>query len=252
MSVALSVKDLAVQYKGGVQGVRSVSLEVPEGAMIALLGANGAGKTTVLRAVSSMLKLEGGAVVRGSIELFGTPIKGVEPHKVVHMGMFHCREGRHIFSNLTVEENLLAATFAGSSKPRKNSFDEVYDFFPKLRERRKQLAGYLSGGEQQMLVLGRALVANPRVLLLDEPSLGLAPKIVHEIFRIIASIQKSKGMSVLIVEQNASVALQWVNYGYVIESGCVVTQGNAASLLADPEIGAHYLGGSVAPREFAS
>jgi branched-chain amino acid transport system ATP-binding protein len=245
VQTALSIKDLAVTYAGGIQGLRSVSLDVPEGAMVALLGANGAGKTTTLRAVSGLLELEGGKVTAGSIEAFGTGVHGVPPHKIVRRGIFHAREGRHVFADMSVEDNLVAATFAttGRSKADRN-FDEVYGYFPRLAERRKQMAGYLSGGEQQMLVLGRALVADPRLVLLDEPSLGLAPKIVHDIFEIIASIKEKKKLSVLVVEQNAAIALKYASYGYVIENGRIAASGTAEDLLEKGDMKHFYLGGS--------
>ena len=179
MAAALEIKDLAVVYQGVIQALSSLSLHVPAGSIVALLGANGAGKTTTLKAISGFLPLQDGRITRGTITIGGEDTKSLAPHMIVRRGIFHVREGRHVFGEMTVEENLIAATFA-QRKPRsrKSAFDEVYGYFPILSERRGQQAGYLSGGEQQMLAIGRALVADPEMILLDEPSLGLAPLIV--------------------------------------------------------------------------
>jgi len=243
MAAALEVKDLEVVYQGVIQALTSLSLTVQEGAIVTLLGANGAGKTTTLKAISGFLPLENGRVTRGSITIGGQDLLRLAPHQIVRRGIFQVREGRHVFSQMTVEENLVAATFA-QRKPRsrKEAFDEVYNYFPILSQRRGQAAGYLSGGEQQMLAIGRALVADPEMILLDEPSLGLAPLIVKEIFEIIARINREKGVSMLLVEQNAVIALKYASYGYVIESGRTVLEGTTEKLSADQDIQKFYLG----------
>ncbi|MGO4705971.1 ABC transporter ATP-binding protein [Microvirga sp. 2MCAF38] len=243
MAAALEIRDLAVVYQGVIQALTNLSLRVPEGSIVALLGANGAGKTTTLKAVSGFLPLEDGRVTRGSITIGGQDILKLAPHMIVRRGIFHVREGRHIFSEMTVEENLIASTFAQrKSRPRKEAFDEVYNYFPILSQRRNQAAGYLSGGEQQMLAIGRALVADPEMILLDEPSLGLAPLIVKEIFEIVAQINREKKVSILLVEQNAVIALKYASYGYVIENGRIVMAGSTEELSANEDIQKFYLG----------
>jgi branched-chain amino acid transport system ATP-binding protein len=243
MAAALEVKDLEVVYQGVIQALSSLSLRVPEGSIVTLLGANGAGKTTTLKAISGFLPLENGRVVRGSIAMGGQDMLKLAPHMIVRRGVFHVREGRHVFAEMTVEENLVAATFAQRKKrSRKDAFDEVYNYFPILSQRRNQAAGYLSGGEQQMLAIGRALVADPEMILLDEPSLGLAPLIVKEIFEIIARINREKRVSMLLVEQNAVIALKYASYGYVIESGHTVLEGPTGELAANEDIQRFYLG----------
>ena len=243
MAAALEIRDLEVVYQGVIQALSRLSLTVPEGAIVALLGANGAGKTTTLKAISNFLPLEGGRVTSGSITIGGKDILRLSPHKIVRSGVFHVREGRHVFSDMTVEENLVASTFAQRrARPRKEAFDEVYSYFPILSQRRGQQAGFLSGGEQQMLAIGRALVADPEMILLDEPSLGLAPLIVKEIFEIIARINREKQVSILLVEQNAVIALKYASYGYVIENGRTVLEGTTAELSANQDIQKFYLG----------
>jgi branched-chain amino acid transport system ATP-binding protein len=243
MAAALEVKDLEVVYQGAIQALSHLSLSVPEGSIVALLGVNGAGKTTTLKAISNFLPLENGRVTRGTITLGGEDILKLPPHLVVRRGIFHVREGRHVFAEMTVEENLIAATFAQRTKrSRKEAFDEVYAYFPILSQRRDQAAGYLSGGEQQMLAIGRALVADPAMILLDEPSLGLAPLIVREIFEIVARINREKKVSILLVEQNAVIALKYASYGYVIENGRTVLEGTTEQLQADQDIRRFYLG----------
>jgi branched-chain amino acid transport system ATP-binding protein len=243
MAAALEVKDLEVVYQGVIQALSNLSLSVPEGSIVALLGVNGAGKTTTLKAISNFLPLENGRVTRGSITLGGEDILKLPPHVVVRRGIFHVREGRHVFAEMTVEENLIAATFAQrTQRSRKEAFEEVYAYFPILSQRRNQAAGYLSGGEQQMLAIGRALVADPSMILLDEPSLGLAPLIVREIFEIVARINREKNVSILLVEQNAVIALKYASYGYVIENGRTVLEGTTAQLSADQDIRRFYLG----------
>jgi len=246
MSTALEIRDLSVSYRGGIEALRSVSMDVGQGAMVALLGANGAGKTTILRAISGLLELEHGKVTAGSIRVFGESLENIAPHQVVRRGVFHVREGRHVFADMTVEDNLIAATFARPSRSKKLDFSEVYRYFPRLEERRRQLAGYLSGGEQQMLALGRAIVAEPRLVLLDEPSLGLAPMIVKEIFQIIERIRNEKQLSILVVEQNAAIALRYASYAYVIQNGRVALSGPSMDIMKNSAMSSLYLGGKVA------
>ena len=243
MAAALEIRDLAVVYQGVIQALSSLSLSVPEGRIVALLGANGAGKTTTLKAISGFLPLENGRITRGSITIGGEDMTKLAPHMIVRRGIFHVREGRHVFAEMTVEENLIASTFAQRrSGPRKQAFAQVYEYFPILSQRRHKAAGYLSGGEQQMLAIGRALVADPAMILLDEPSLGLAPLIVKDIFEIIARINREKNVSMLLVEQNAVIALKYASYGYVIENGQTVLEGSAEALSADEDIQKFYLG----------
>jgi branched-chain amino acid transport system ATP-binding protein len=243
MAAALEIRDLEVVYQGVIQALSSLSLSVPDGSIVTLLGANGAGKTTTLKAISGFLPLENGRVTRGSITIGGEDMLKLAPHTIVRRGVFHVREGRHVFSEMTVEENLIAATFAQrKARNRKEAFDEVYAYFPILSQRRHQASGYLSGGEQQMLAIGRALVADPSMILLDEPSLGLAPLIVKEIFEIIARINREKKVSMLLVEQNAIIALKYASYGYVIENGRTVLEGTTDELSANQDIQKFYLG----------
>jgi branched-chain amino acid transport system ATP-binding protein len=243
VAAALEISELAVVYQGVIQALSSLSLRVPAGSIVALLGANGAGKTTTLKAISGFLPLQDGRITRGTITIGGEDMRNLAPHVIVRRGIFHVREGRHVFGEMTVEENLIAATFAQrKSRPRKAAFDEVYGYFPILSQRRGQQAGYLSGGEQQMLAIGRALVADPEMILLDEPSLGLAPLIVRDIFRIVEQINRDKKVSVLLVEQNAVIALKYASYGYVIENGRTVLEGSAAELSANEDIQKFYLG----------
>jgi branched-chain amino acid transport system ATP-binding protein len=216
---------------------------VERGKVVTLLGSNGAGKSTTLKAISNLLALEDGAVTAGSITFDGAPVAGSTPHLLVRKGLFHVMEGRRIFEDLTVEENLTAATFALSGRGVKpTSFDLVYDYFPRLRERRHGRAGYLSGGEQQMLAIGRALIAQPKLILLDEPSLGLSPILVEEIFRIIARINRETGASMLLVEQNAAVAFAVAHYGYIMETGRIVLDGPTERLMGDADVREFYLG----------
>ena len=246
MTAAIEIRDLSVSYRGGIEALTSVSIDVAQGAMVALLGANGAGKTTMLRAISGLLALEHGRITGGSISVFGETLANILPHEVVRRGVFHVREGRHVFADMTVEDNLVAATFARASRSKKIDFDEVYGYFPRLGERRRQLAGYLSGGEQQMLALGRAIVAEPRLVLLDEPSLGLAPMVVKEIFQIIERIRNVKQLSILVVEQNAAIALRYASYAYVIQNGRVALSGKSIDIMKNSSMSSLYLGGKVA------
>jgi branched-chain amino acid transport system ATP-binding protein len=239
----LEINNIEVIYNKAVQVLRGLSLTVPKGQIVALLGSNGAGKTTTLRAVSNLLALEDGEMTQGSVTFAGRATGHMRPHQLVRAGLFHVMEGRHVFEDLTVEENLIAATYALTGRRAVSAdFDLVYGYFPRLFERRRGLAGYLSGGEQQMLAIGRALIAQPVLMLLDEPSLGLSPLLVETIFGIIARINVEQGVSMLLVEQNASVALAVAHTGYIMETGKVVIDGPAEKLAADPDVREFYLG----------
>ncbi len=239
----LVINNIEVVYNKAVQALRGLSLTVPHGQIVALLGSNGAGKSTTLKAVSGLLALERGEVERGSILFQGATTDGRSPHALVRAGLSHVMEGRRVFEDLTVEENLVAATYALTGRRgAKPDFDLVYQYFPRLHERRKGLAGYLSGGEQQMLAIGRALIAQPELILLDEPSLGLSPKLVEDIFGIIARINAERGTSMLLVEQNATVALAVAHTGYIMENGKIVIDGSAERLANDPDVREFYLG----------
>ena len=244
MEALLEIDNIEVVYNKAVQVLRGLSLRVPPGAIVALLGSNGAGKSTTLKSVSGLLALEDGEVTAGEIRFKGRPLKGMAPEKLVRDGLFHVMEGRRVFEDLTVEENLVAATYAlsGRKTSLNDSYELVYDYFPRLRERRKQLAGYLSGGEQQMLALGRALIAQPELIMLDEPSLGLAPQLVEEIFTIIARINREQGTAILLVEQNAAVSLAIASYGYIMENGKIVIDGPADKLATNEDVQEFYLG----------
>ena len=239
----LEVNNIEVVYNKAVQVLRGLSLAVPRGQVVALLGSNGAGKSTTLKAVSGLLALEDGEMPRGRIRFAGADTAALAPHQLVRAGLFHVMEGRRVFEDLTVEDNLVAATYALAGRPAaKADFDLVYEYFPRLHERRRGLAGYLSGGEQQMLAIGRALIARPQLMLLDEPSLGLSPVLVESIFTIIARINAEQGVSMLLVEQNAAVALAIAHYGYILETGKVVIDGSADKLAADADVREFYLG----------
>ncbi|HEY6135057.1 MAG TPA: ABC transporter ATP-binding protein [Rubrivivax sp.] len=231
----LKVTNLKVAY-GGIQAVKGVSFEVHEGELVSLIGANGAGKTTTLKAITGTQ-----AVAAGEIELMGKSIKGQGAWELVSQGLVMVPEGRGVFSRMTITENLQMGAFVRNDKEIDADIDKVFAVFPRLKERRAQLAGTMSGGEQQMLAMGRALMAKPKVLLLDEPSMGLSPIMVDKIFEVIADIH-SRGTTVLLVEQNASRALGLANRGYVMESGEVTMSGDAKALLDDPKVRAAYLG----------
>ena len=240
----LSLSNVEVIYDKVFLAIRGVSLDMAEGQMIALLGANGAGKSTTLKAISGLLAPERGAVTHGDIQFCGESILGYNPPHRVHMGLVHVLEGRHIFEHLTPDENLYAAWPGRSARTGYSQLRErVYGYFPRLAERLKSKAGYLSGGEQQMLAIARALMTEPRLLMLDEPSLGLAPVLVKEIFAIIREINKHQGVSVLLVEQNAKAALDVADHAYLIENGNVVMSGSAATLKQNPDVQEFYLGG---------
>ncbi|WP_249695037.1 ABC transporter ATP-binding protein [Stappia sp. WLB 29] len=243
--ILLEINNIEVVYNKTVQVLRGLSLSVGRGKIVTLLGSNGAGKSTTLKAVSNLLALENGAVTAGAIRFDGDDISRLTPHALVRRGLFHVMEGRRIFEDLTVEENLTAATFALSGRGLKPTpFDLVYQYFPRLFERRNGRAGYLSGGEQQMLAIGRALIAQPSLILLDEPSLGLSPVLVEEIFTIIASINRDLGVSMLLVEQNAAVAFAVAHYGYIMETGKIVLDGPTERLVKDDDVREFYLGAS--------
>lgn len=241
--VMLQVRNLEVVYHHVVQVLRGLSLSVDQGQIVALLGANGAGKTTTLKAVSGLLPLENGEISTGEVIFAQSDALCQAPHQLVRAGLSHVREGRCVFEDMTTEENLQAATYALTGRGGAVAdFQVVYDYFPQLWERRQQLAGYLSGGEQQMLALGRALVAQPRLILLDEPSLGLAPRLVEEIFQIIQRINVEQSVSMLLVEQNAAMALAVAHYGYIMENGKVVLEGSSDRLRGDSDVQEFYLG----------
>jgi branched-chain amino acid transport system ATP-binding protein len=239
---ALAVENIEVVYHHTVQVLRGLSLAVPTGQIVALLGSNGAGKTTTLKAISGLLPMEVGAIRGGHIRYQGERINDVAPHLLARRGIGHVREGRHVFEDLTVDENLVAAGSALIGRNIKPEPDLIYEYFPRLKERRSQIAGYLSGGEQQMLAIGRALLGKPSLMLLDEPSLGLAPLVVEQIFEIIARINREQGVSMLLVEQNAMAAFGIAQYGYIMESGKVVIDGPTEKLVKDPDVQRFYLG----------
>ena len=239
----LSVNNIEVVYSSVILVLKGVSLSVPKGGIVALLGANGAGKTTTLKAVSGLLRSERGEVTKGSIEFNGSRIDRLPPHAVVRHGIVQVFEGRRVFEHLTTEENLIAGAHIQTDRQKvAGGIERVYGYFPRLKERRGVQAGYLSGGEQQMLVIGRALMADPHVMLLDEPSLGLAPMLVEEIFGIVQQLNRQEKLTVLLVEQNASLALTIAEHGYVMENGRIVLDGTAAMLSQNADIKEFYLG----------
>jgi branched-chain amino acid transport system ATP-binding protein len=238
----LAVRNLEVVYGAAIQVLRGVSLEVQPGKIVTLLGANGAGKTSLLRAVSGLLRFHRGTIPRGSVEFNGQRIDRLDASAIVREGLAQVMEGRRIFAELTVDENLRAGAYSRRDRAGvKKTYDKVLELFPLLKERHKQTAGYLSGGEQQMLAMARALMASPKLLLLDEPSLGLAPLIVQQIRDLIAEINRD-GTSVLLVEQNATMALSIADHGYVMANGTIVKDGPGQAMLADADIQEFYLG----------
>ena len=248
--VALSVNNIEVIYDHVILVLRGVSLEVPEGGIVALLGANGAGKTTTLKAISNLLHAERGEVTKGAIEFRGQRVDRLTPNDLVRRGVCQVMEGRHCFAHLSVEENLLTGAFTrkGSRAETAQALEKVYHYFPRLKERRASLAGYTSGGEQQMTALGRALMAHPAMILLDEPSMGLAPQIVEEIFEIVGDLNARERVSFLLAEQNTMVALRHANYGYILENGRVVMDGQASELASNEDVKEFYLGLSTVGR----
>jgi branched-chain amino acid transport system ATP-binding protein len=240
----LRVNNIEVIYDHVILVLKGVSLEVPKGGIVALLGANGAGKTTTLKAISNLLQSERGDVTKGSILFEGQEIHGLSPNELVRRGCIQVMEGRHCFGHLTVEENLLTGAFTrrdGKAAIRRD-MDKVYAYFPKLAERRTSLAGYTSGGEQQMCAIGRALMSRPKMILLDEPSMGLAPQVVEEIFEIVKDLNGKEGVSFLLAEQNTNMALKYATYGYILENGRVVMDGDARMLAENADVKEFYLG----------
>jgi len=234
----LRVENLSVSY-GAIKALHDVSFEVPQGHIVTLIGSNGAGKSTTLRTISGLIKSTG-----GQITYDGAAIKGLPAHEIVSRGLCHVPEGRMVFANLTVRENLMMGAYLQRDAALINKErDYVFSVFPRLSEREKQLAGTLSGGEQQMLAIGRALMGRPRFLMLDEPSLGIAPLLVKAIFQQIVEINRERGITILLVEQNANLALEIATYGYVLETGRVILQDAAAALRSDPKVRSAYLGG---------
>ncbi len=240
----LQVSNIEVIYNHVILVLKGVSLAVPKGGITALLGGNGAGKTTTLKAISNLLRSERGEVTKGSISYRGEPIADLNPSELVKKGVIQVMEGRHCFEHLTIEENLMTGAYTrrdGSSEIQKD-LEMVYNYFPRLKERRRSQAGYTSGGEQQMCAIGRALMSRPETILLDEPSMGLAPQLVEEIFEIVRDLNEKEGVSFLLAEQNTNVALRYAHYGYILENGRVVMDGAAADLRENQDVKEFYLG----------
>ena len=243
-NIVLRVKNIEVIYNHVILVLKGVSLEVAHGGIVALVGANGAGKTTTIKSISNLLGTERGEVTKGAIELRGERIERLSPHELVRRGVVQVMEGRHCFEHLSVEENLLTGAYtrrAGRAE-LKTDLEMVYDYFPRLKQRRKSQAGYTSGGEQQMIAVGRALMAKPSVILLDEPSMGLAPQLVREIFEIVTKLNQQQGVTFLLAEQNTAMALRCATYGYILENGRVVMDGDAKTLAANEDVKEFYLG----------
>jgi branched-chain amino acid transport system ATP-binding protein len=247
----LSINNIEVIYDHVILVLKGVSLEVPEGKIVALLGANGAGKTTTLKAISNLLRAERGDVTKGTIEFKGQRVDRLTPNELVKRGICQVMEGRHCFQHLTVEENLLTGAFTrkASRSDIRADLEKVYRYFPRLKQRRTSQAGYTSGGEQQMTAVGRALMAQPSMILLDEPSMGLAPQIVEEIFEIVRDLNQKERVSFLLAEQNTNVALRFADYGYILENGRVVMDGAAQELAQNEDVKEFYLGLSTAGRK---
>jgi len=240
----LEVNNIEVIYNHVILVLKGVSLSVPKGGITALLGGNGAGKTTTLKAISNLLHSERGLVTKGSIVYRGTAIDSLSPEQLVKKGVIQVMEGRHCFEHLTIEDNLMTGAYTrrdGKSAVNRD-LEMVYNYFPRLADRKKSLAGYTSGGEQQMCAIGRALMANPETILLDEPSMGLAPQLVEEIFEIVKRLNEEEGVSFLLAEQNTNIALRYAHYGYILESGRVVMDGVADELRNNPDVKEFYLG----------
>ncbi len=247
----LTVNNIEVIYDHVILVLKGVSLQVQDGRIVALLGANGAGKSTTLKAISNLLRAERGDVTKGSIEFDGLRIDQLNPSEAVKRGIVQVMEGRHCFAHLTVEENLLTGAFTRSARRAEIAADleKVYGYFPRLKQRRASLAGYTSGGEQQMTVVGRALMARPRMILLDEPSMGLAPQVVEEIFGIVRDLNQKEKVSFLLAEQNTNIALKFAEYGYILENGRVVMDGPARDLASNEDVKEFYLGLSTGGRK---
>jgi branched-chain amino acid transport system ATP-binding protein len=242
-NIVLNVNGIEVIYNHVILVLKGVSLQVPEGGIVALLGGNGAGKTTTLRAVSNLLAGERGEVTKGSIELRGERIENLTPADLVKRGVVQVMEGRHCFAHLTIEENLLTGAYTVKSKAQiAANLEKVYTYFPRLKTRRTSQAAYTSGGEQQMCAIGRALMANPTMVLLDEPSMGLAPQIVEEVFHIVKDLNQKEKTTFLLAEQNTFMALKYSDYGYILESGRIVMDGKASDLATNEDVKEFYLG----------
>ena len=240
----LSVNNIEVIYDHVILVLKGTSLEVPTGSIVALLGANGAGKTTTLKAISNLLHAERGEVTKGSIEFDGTQVHDLSPNELVKRGCIQVMEGRHVFEHLTTEENLLTGTYTrrDGRSVIQSDLERVYDYFPRLKERRTSQAGYTSGGEQQMMAIGRALMSRPKMILLDEPSMGLAPQLVEEIYDIVKNLNQNEEVSFLLAEQNTNIALRYATYGYILENGRVVMDGKAKDLKNNEDVKEFYLG----------
>lgn len=238
----LTLNNIEVIYSDVILVLKGMSMRVPQGKITALLGSNGAGKTTTLKAISGLLKPEDGEVTDGSIEFMGQAIHNRDADEIVRQGIFQVMEGRRVFVHLTVEENLIAGGYTRRELNLNRDIERVYEYFPRLKERRSQTAGHLSGGEQQMLAIGRALMANPKLMMLDEPSLGLAPLLVREIFHIIKRINTEQGTTILLVEQNANLALGIADEAYIMENGRIVLEGRPADLKENADVREFYLG----------
>ena len=240
----LEINSIEVMYDSVISALHDVSLNVPKGKIVALLGGNGAGKSTTLKAISTMLAAERGKVTKGSISYDGTEVKNQSPYEMVALGMVQVLEGRRCFGHLTVEENIISGAYSRklSKSQIKDELEKIYGYFNRLRDRRKSQAGFTSGGEQQMIAVARAMMAKPKMLLLDEPSMGLAPQLVAEIFNIVRELNQKEGVSILLAEQNTNVALRNADYGYIIETGHVMLQGTADELLNDEKVKELYLG----------
>lgn len=247
----LSVNGIEVIYNHVILVLKGVSLNVPEGRIVAILGANGAGKTTTLRAISNLLRSERGEVTKGTVEYRGEKVHQLSPSDLVKRGVIQVMEGRHCFAHLTVEENLLTGAYTRNVSRAEMNIDleKVYNYFPKLKTRRHSQSGYTSGGEQQMTAVGRALMSRPKMILLDEPSMGLAPQIIEEIFEIVRDLNRQEKVSFLLAEQNTNVALRYADFGYILENGRVVMEGDAKNLAQNEDVKEFYLGISTAGRK---
>ena len=248
-NILLNVNGIEVIYNHVILVLKGVSLSVREGGIVALLGANGAGKTTTLRAVSNLLKGERGEVTKGYIEYMGERIERLTPADLVKRGVVQVMEGRRCFAHLSVEENLLTGAYTRSGAETASGLERVYEYFPRLKQRRASLSGYTSGGEQQMTAIGRALMTRPKMILLDEPSMGLAPQLVEEIFEIVKSLNQKERVSFLLAEQNTNIALKYADYGYILENGRVVMDGEGPSLAQNEDVKEFYLGFSSGSRK---
>jgi branched-chain amino acid transport system ATP-binding protein len=240
----LSVNNIEVVYDHVILVLKGVSLTVPRGGIVAILGANGAGKTTTLKAISNLLHAERGEVTKGAVEFNGERVDRMTPNELVRRGCIQVMEGRHCFGHLTIEENLLTGAFTrkDGNAAIKRDLEGIYDYFPRLRQRKGSMAGYTSGGEQQMCAIGRAMMSKPKMILLDEPSMGLAPQVVEEIFEIVKTLNAKEGVSFLLAEQNTNIALRYATYGYILETGRVVMDGAADSLRENEDVKEFYLG----------